>query len=105
MYSILLDVSIKHMPNIAILLVMPITYKQAEPIFFNVLTSVQHTPKIFDALQKKIPFLLTNLQREPGREQRLVDTVKALIEHFNTFPGHGDYSKLVSVFEFAFCLI
>lgn len=98
MYSILLDVSSKHINNIAILMVMPITHKQAEPIFFNVLTSVQHTSSIFDMVKPKIHFLLTHLRTNPALLQRLVDTVKALIDHFNTFPGHQDYSDLVSHF-------
>lgn len=75
---------------------IPVTQKQAEPIFFNVLTSVQHTSTIFDIIKKKIPILLTNLRNDILLQQRFVDTVKALIEHFNTFPGHQDYSDLVS---------
>lgn len=96
MYSILLDVSTKHIINISCLMVLPITQKQVEPIFFNVLTSVQHTSTIFDILKKRIPTLLSYLRKDADLQQRLVDTVKALIEHFNTFPGHTDYSDLVS---------
>lgn len=103
MYSILLDVSSKHIQHIAVLMVLPITHKQAEPIFFNVLTSVQHTSSIFDILKPKMQILLFNLQKDPVLQQRLVDTVKALIDHFNTFPGHQDYSDLVS--EFSACVI
>lgn len=95
MFSILLDVSSRHISQIACLMVLPITHKQAVPIFFNVLTSVQHTPTIFDALKKKFPIILSNLRNYPTLQQRLVDTVKALIDHFNAFPGHGDYSDLV----------
>lgn len=95
MYSILLDVASKHITNIAILMVMPITQKQAEPIFFNVLTSVQHTSTIFDLLRKKIPLMLSYVGSDTAWQQRLADTVKALIDHFNTFPGHRDYSDLV----------
>lgn len=100
MYSILLDVSIKHITNIAYLLAIPVTQKQAEPIFFNVLTSVQHTSTIFDIIKKNIPILLASLRKDIPLQQRFVDTVKALIEHFNTFPGHQDYSDLVSCLLF-----
>ncbi len=95
MYSILLDVASKHILNIAYLMVMPITHKQAEPIFFNVLTSVQHTSVIFDLLKNKISRILHCLRHDTVLQQRLVDTVKALIDHFETFPGHQDYSDLV----------
>lgn len=95
-YSILLDVSSKHIMQIACLMAMPITQKQAEPIFFTVLTSVQHTSTIFDKLKNKIPILLKSVRSDAALQQKLVDTVKALIDHFNTFPGHQDYSELVS---------
>lgn len=98
MYSILLDVSSKHILSITFLMLLPIYQQQAEPIFFTVLTSVQHTSFIFDLVKKRIPSLLTYLPKDKGLHQRLVDTVKALIEHFNTFPVHEDYSDLVSYF-------
>lgn len=101
MYSILLEVSSKHIQHIAVLMVMPITQKQAEPIFFNVLTSVQHTSIIFDILKPKIPILLSSLQKDPSLQQRLVDTVKALIDHFNTISGRQDYADLVRQFEWS----
>lgn len=96
MYSILLEVSSKHMAQIACLMLMPITRKQAEPIFFNVLTSVQHTPIIFDRVAKKANSLLDYLRGDTVLQQRMVDTIKALIDHFNTFPLHDDYSEIVS---------
>lgn len=99
MYSILLDVASRHIAPVACLMVMPITQKQAEPIFFNVLTSVQHTSAIFDILKNKIPRMLTIVRGDPALQQRLVDTVKALIDHFNSFPDHKDYSDLVRDFE------
>lgn len=98
MYSILLDVASKHILQIACLTAMPINHKQAGRIFFNVLTSVQHTSAIFDKLRVKIPMMLKTLRTNAALQQRLVDTVKALIDHFNTFPDHRDYSELVSDF-------
>lgn len=95
MYSILLDVASNHIKQIAWFMMIPVTQIQAEPIFFNVLTSVQHTSTIFDQLKCKIPVMLTNL-RNAALQQRLVDTAKALIDHFSTFPDHPDYSDLVS---------
>lgn len=38
--------------------------------------------------------MITHLRNNVTLQQRLVDTVKALIDHFNTFPGHQDYSDL-----------
>lgn len=95
MYSILLDVASKHIAQIAMYMQIPIWQKQLEPIFFNILTSVQHTSTIFDIVKKRIPPLLNSLRKNTVLQQRLVDTVNALIEHFNTFPGHQDYSDLV----------
>ncbi|XP_037034866.1 ubiquitin carboxyl-terminal hydrolase 38 [Bradysia coprophila] len=97
MYSILLDVASKHIKHIALCMVLPVTQSQAEPIFFNVLTSVQHTSTIFDLLKSKIPCMLSNLRNYPALQQRLVDTVKALIDHFNTFPDHQNYSDLDNI--------
>lgn len=98
MYSILLDVASKHILHIACLTAMPINQVQSEPVFFNILTSVQHTSTIFDKLATKIPMLLKALKNNVALRQRLVDTVKALIDHFNTFPDHQNYSELVSDF-------
>ena len=96
MYSILLDVASKHINPMGFFVLLPITQSQAEPIFFNVLTSVQHTSTIFDLLKNNITRMITHLRNNVTLQQRLVDTVKALIDHFNTFPGHQDYSDLVS---------
>ncbi|KAJ6640888.1 Ubiquitin carboxyl-terminal hydrolase 35 [Pseudolycoriella hygida] len=97
MFSILLDVSSKHIMQIAYLMAMPVTQERAEPVFFYILTSVQHTSSIFDILKSRIPILIESLRKDAVIQQRLVDTVKALIDHFNTFPDHQDYSHIEDV--------